>query len=71
MTIVSEIFSTIGAVVTGFTTALSSAVNGIGAMFYVAESGLTLLGTLSMIAVGTGLVYWAFNLIRGLISSKK
>lgn len=70
MNIITSIFTGGSAVVTGFLDLLSDAVTGIGAMFYVAETGLTLLGSLSVIALGVGVVYWAFNLIRGLISRR-
>lgn len=70
---VAEIFQTIGEVVTAFTTALSNSVSGIVAMFYTSGEGggLTVLGVLSLIAVGCGLVYWAFRLIRRLISQRR
>lgn len=71
---VSAIFSTIGDAITGFTTALSSAVGSITEMFYVASgdnAGLTVLGVLALIGVGVGMVYWAFRLIRRLISQRR
>jgi len=69
--LVPDIFTTIGEAVTGGATALSSALSSITAMFYASGTGLTFLGTLSLIAVGMGLLYWGFGLIRGLISRKK
>lgn len=69
----SLIFEEIGNVINGFSTALGNAINSITSMFYTAPTGsattgsLTVLGTLSLIAVGCGLVYWAFRLIKGLV----
>lgn len=71
---VSAIFTTIGEAITGFTTALSSAVGSITEMFYASSgdnAGLTVLGILSLVAVGVGLVFWAFRLIRRLISQRR
>jgi len=69
--LVSDIFAAIGESVTGGATALTSAISSITAMFYASGTGLTFLGTLSLIAVGMGLLYWGFGLVRGLISKKK
>lgn len=70
---ISDIFSTIGDAVTAFATALGNAVSSVTSMFYTSgeNGGLTVLGTLALIAVGAGLVYWAFRLIRGLISQRR
>lgn len=69
---VEKIFETIGSVITGFMANVSSAVNGIGALIWTpAESGtggsLTTFGTLCLLGLGIGIVYWAFGLIRGLL----
>lgn len=70
---VSAIFTEIGNAITAFATALGSAVSSVTSMFYTTGEGggLTVLGTLALIAVGVGVVYWAFNLIRGLISQRR
>jgi len=72
---IAEIFQTIGEAITGFATALSSAVTSVAGMFYTPGSGdnagqLTFLGSLLLIAVGVGVVYWVFRLIRGLIARR-
>lgn len=67
MAIVTEIFEVIGSVVTQFANTLGSAITSITSMFYNAETGMTFLGVLLLIAAGVGLVYWGFRLIRGLI----
>lgn len=66
---IADIFETIGQAVSGFATTLSSSVQSITSMFYTEgeNGGLTILGTLVLIAVGVGLVYWAFRLIKGLL----
>lgn len=71
---IATIFETISSAVTAFAGSLGNAVTSIGEMF-VTHSGdtysLTFLGTLSLIAVGVGLVYWGFRLIRGLIAQRR
>lgn len=67
---VANIFQTIGQAISSFTTALSSALEGITGMFYDTD-GLTTLGVLLLIGVGVGVVYWVFGLIRGLISQRR
>lgn len=66
---ISAIFQTIGDAVTSFATALSNAVSSVTSMFYTTGEGggITFLGTLVLIAVGVGLVYWGFRLIKGLL----
>lgn len=76
MDIITQIFSAVGEAITGFSGALSSAVSSITAMFYTAPSGsdttgsLTFLGVLLCVAMGVGLVYFGFRLIRGLIRNR-
>lgn len=64
---VAKIFETITSVITQFVNSLSSALNGVIDIFYVEETGLTVLGTLLLISLGMGIVYWGFRLIRNLI----
>ena len=71
MDIITIIFNSVGSAITAFSGSLSSAVTSITAMFYNAEGGaLTFLGVLLTIAMGTGLVYWGFKLIKGLIKHR-
>lgn len=69
---IADIFSTIGQAITAFANQLSSAVTSVAGMFYDSSEngGLTFLGTLLLIAVGIGVVYWVFRLIRGLVSRR-
>lgn len=67
---VAEIFEAVGDAITGFAGAVASSVSSVTSMFITESSGtyaLTTLGTLLLIAVGVGLVFWAFRLIKGLI----
>lgn len=65
---VQSIFETIGDVLTEYVTAISGVFQNLINIFYNAETGLTLMGTLLLIGVGIGIVVWAFNLVRNLIS---
>lgn len=67
--LVSDIFEVIADAITNFATALGSAITSVTSMFYTTgeNAGLTFLGTLILIVVGVGLVYWAFRLIKGLL----
>lgn len=69
---VATLFETISSAITSMISALTSAIGGVTALFYVEGTGevaghVTFLGVLLLIAVGVGIVYWAFNLIRGLV----
>jgi hypothetical protein len=64
---IAEIFDTIVDVVTEYITVLQGLFEGLVEIFY--DSGttsLTLLGTLALIAVGVGIVAWAFGLVKSL-----
>lgn len=67
---IADIFTEIGNAISGFTTALASAINSVTSMFYTTgeNGGLTVLGSLLLIGVGVAVVYWVFRLFRGLIS---
>lgn len=69
---ISAIFQAITDSVTGFTGALAGVFEGLEAMFVTTTSGgatqLTFLGILILVAAGVGIVYWAFRMIKGLIS---
>lgn len=64
---VTDLWSIISEVLTGFITALVSAFNGITAVFYDATKGFTVIGQLLLIGLGMGIVYFAFKFIRNLI----
>jgi hypothetical protein len=64
---IAEIFDTIVAVVTEYITVLQGLFDGLVEIFYDSTGAeLTLLGTLALIAVGVGIVAWAFGLVKSL-----
>lgn len=62
---ISTIFTTIQSVVTAYVGVLQNLFEGLVEIFYDGTS-LTLLGTLALIAVGVGIVAWAFGLVKSL-----
>lgn len=72
---ISTIFETITQAISAFAGSLTSAVTSVAALFYTpgaegAAGQMTFLGTLVLIGVGVGVVYWVFRLIRGLIAQR-
>lgn len=76
MEIITLIFNAVGSAISGFATALASSVSSVTAMFYTpagtgeTSGSLTFLGVLLCVAMGVGLVYWAFRVIRSLIRNR-
>lgn len=67
---IEAIFETLGEIVTAFVEVLANVFSNIVTLFWNATSGqLTILGILLLISVGTGLVYYGYRVIRGLIRS--
>lgn len=67
---ISTIFGAVGEAITAFSGVVASSVTSVTSMFITHSEGtytLTALGTLLLIAVGAGLVFWAFRLIKGLV----
>lgn len=69
---VSAIFNEISTIVSSFVTMLTSLFGSVTEIFYTpgtsgGTGSLTVIGTLSLIGLGTGLVIWAFNFVRRLI----
>lgn len=69
---VTDIFGVIADTITQFVNSLVSGVNGLIPLIYTAPTGsqtsgeFTFVGTMLLIAVGMGIVYWIFRLLRGL-----
>lgn len=65
-------FTEIGSAITQFINAMKNVFTSIGEMIYVSGEGggLTFLGTILAIAAGVGIVYWAFSMVRRLISRR-
>lgn len=66
---ITELWSIVAEVLTGFLSALIEAFMGITEIFYVdgPEGGFTVIGQLLLIGLGMGIVYFAFRFIRNLI----
>lgn len=67
---VAQIFQTIGDAITAFATNLASAMTSVVSIFWVTEGtnqGPTFLGTLLLVAIGVGVVYLAYRLIKGAV----
>lgn len=65
---VGTIFTTIGDVIAGYIDAISQMFESLVAIFYTEGTGLTLIGTLLLLAVGIGIVVWGFNMVVNLIN---
>jgi hypothetical protein len=63
---ISEIMATVTTVTTGLGTALAAAFTSISGIFW-SGTALTLPGILALVAAGGGLLYFAFNFVRGLL----
>lgn len=73
---VSSIFTTISEIIQAFVTCLGSLFTGVAGLIYTPGSGsdagqLTVLGTLLLIALATGLVMWGFYFVRSLIRVRR
>ena len=66
---ISEIFTTLGKVITGFTSTISSLFTGVTAIFWDG-SKLTFVGGMSLLALGIGLFYMGFRFIHRLIKMR-
>ena len=67
---INQILETVTGWVTGFTTMFVTIFENLVKIFYTAENGMTLVGTLSLAGLGIGLVYFAYKVIRKLIKLK-
>lgn len=76
---VSEIFDKLGEIAQGFSTLLVNLFEAVVKIFYTAPvgtagetgyvpGGLTVVGILALVALGTSLTIWAFNFIKRLIT---
>ena len=65
----TDIFSTIGKVITGFTSTIQSLFTGVTAIFWNGTN-LTFVGGLSLCGIGIGLFYMGFRFIRNLIKMR-
>lgn len=72
MAIVSDIFTTLGSIITQIVTLIGSLFEGVTDLFYISGEGggLTFVGVLSLVALGFSLFWLGFNFIRGLIKTR-
>lgn len=63
---ITKIFETIGTAISEFLKVLTSGFTNVMPIFYNETDGFTLIGTLTLIGAGVGLVYWLFYFIRSL-----
>ena len=66
MEMVTEIMTTITTVVTGLGTAMAAGFTSIGGIFWDGTK-LTMVAVLALVAAGGGLLYFAFNFVKGLL----
>lgn len=66
---VSDLFGYITQGVTSFVQSLGQAFTSVTALFWTTgeNAGPTFVGMLMLVSIGAGLIYLAFNLIRGLV----
>ena len=67
---INQVIETVTAWVTSFTNMFVSIFENLIKIFYTAESGITLVGTLAFAGLGIGLVYFAYRVIRKLMKLK-
>ena len=64
---VTKIIEIVTSWVTAFTTMFVSIFENLVKIFYNAETGVTLIGTLALAGMGIGLVFFAYKVIRRLM----
>ena len=67
---INAILQTVTSWVTSFTTMFVDIFENLVKIFYNAESGMTLVGTLALGGLGISLVYFAYKVIRKLMKLK-
>ena len=67
---IAQFWELVVEIVSGFITAITTALGGIVDLFYVEETGFTVIGQLLLVVLGMGIVYFAFNFIRNLIKNR-
>lgn len=68
MPTIAQMFEVVTDALSSFASTLGTAFTSVTALFWDStESSPTFLGLLSLAVLGAGLIYLAFNLIRGLI----
>lgn len=68
---VTEIFSTVGEIITGVAQAFTTVFSSIAGVFYDDTKGLTIVGVLALLGFGVAVVKWGFSLILRLLKMGK
>lgn len=72
---ITQIFQVLGDIISAFASLVVDLFSSVVSIFYTAGTGsdpgsLTIVGTLTLIGAGVGLVMWAFRFLRSLIRVK-
>ena len=72
---ITQIFQVLGDIISAFASLVVDLFGSVVSIFYTAGTGsdpgsLTIVGTLTLIGAGVGLVMWAFRFLRSLIKVK-
>lgn len=72
---ITQIFQVLGDIISAFSSLVVDLFGSVVSIFYTAGTGsdpgsLTIVGTLTLIGAGAGLVMWAFRFLRSLIKVK-
>lgn len=65
--IIDDIFEKVTTIVEKVGSLFVSLFESAVSIFYNAETGLTIIGVLSLVGIGFSLLMWAFNFIRSLL----
>lgn len=73
MPLITDIFTALTDAVTGFVAIMVDLLsdNGVVAVFYTSADGLTIAGSLLLLAFGYGLVRFGLGWVKGLISLRR
>ena len=67
MNIVTELFDLIADALSGFFTVISDGITSVTGLFWNGTTGFTLVGTLTIIGLGVGLVWVLIRFVTGLV----
>lgn len=67
VSIIDDIFDKVTTIVTKVGDLFVSLFESAVSIFYNSETGLTIIGVLSLVGIGFSLLMWAFNFIRSLL----
>ena len=67
---INQVIEVVTSWVTAFTNMFVGIFENLVKIFYTAEGGITLVGTLALAGLGIGLVYFAYRVIRKLMRLK-